>query len=267
MSIIVNSKINFLKIANQLNAQGFSVLESKMTEKLCDQYLKIINSNLNKIKNEKKFHGKDSSVLYNLTNINFNFFKLIFDKKINKICKDYFQYGAYKGDKNIYQFDHMHSRILNNPCKAQRLHIDSRICGVNPPTSLHFFIYLSDIDEDSGPTQIVPSSHKIKRYPKKSDEKNAIKILGKKGTIIVTNSSAWHGSSLKKNNNQRAIITLVFTRWFFRQQFAIPFSLPKKFVNKFTIKEKMLLGFYNYPSINEVDRLTSRGTLKNYILK
>ena len=55
MSIIVNSKINFLKIANQLNAQGFSVLESKMTEKLCDQYLKIINSNLNKIKNEKNF--------------------------------------------------------------------------------------------------------------------------------------------------------------------------------------------------------------------
>ena len=91
----------------------------------------------------------------------------------------------------------MHSRILNNPCKAQRLHIDSRICGVNPPTSLHFFIYLSDIDEDSGPTQIVPSSHKIKRYPKKVMKK-CNKNFRKKGTIIVTNSSAWHGSSLKK---------------------------------------------------------------------
>ena len=30
----------------------------KMTEKLCDQCLKIINSNLNKIKNEKNFMVK-----------------------------------------------------------------------------------------------------------------------------------------------------------------------------------------------------------------
>ena len=54
-------------------------------------------------------------------------------------------YEVYSKDKNIYQFDHLHSRILDYPCKSQPLHIDSRICGVYPPTSLHFFIYLSDV--------------------------------------------------------------------------------------------------------------------------
>ena len=69
----------------------------------------------------------------------------------------------------------MHSRILDYPCKSQPLHIDSRISGVYPPTSLHFFIYLSDVKKDSGPTQIVPSSHKKNRYPIKKDEINAKK--------------------------------------------------------------------------------------------
>ena len=132
---------------------------------------------------------------------------------------------------------------------------------------MHFFIYLSDVNQDSGPTRLVPFSHKKNVYPKKKDRQKAIKITGKKGTVIVTNSSTWHGSSIKKNYEQRSILTLVYTRWFIRQQFALPFSVPKKFIKKFTNNEKILLGFYNYPPIDERHRKTSRGKIKNYNIK
>ena len=167
MSVFQKNKLNILKINKELKENGFSILSSRINEKLCDQYLDIINSNLNSTKKEIKFHGKETKILYNLINKSFLFFKLIFDKKINEICKNYFKEGAHKKDQNIYQFDNLCSRILQNPCKSQPLHIDSRISGVYPPTSLHFFIYLSDVKEDSGPTQIVPSSHLINRFPKK----------------------------------------------------------------------------------------------------
>ena len=267
MSIFRNNKINIFKIKKDLEKKGYSILNSRINDKLCDQYLDLINANLNATKKEVKFHGNKTKILYNLANKDFVFFKLIFDKKINEICKSYFKNGAHSKDQNIYQFDNLCSRILDYPCKSQPLHIDSRISGVYPPTSLHFFIYLSDVEEKSGPTQIVPRSHKLNRFPKKKDENKAKKVIGKKGTVIVVNSSTWHGSAIKKNYERRAILTLVYTRWFLRQQFAVPFSLPKKFLKKLSNRMKMLLGFYNYSPIDEKSRVTSRGKIKNYILK
>lgn len=270
MPVFQNRNIDFSKINKELKKNGYSVLHSILNEKTCDKYLKIINSNLkkvNKIYGKKKFHGKQTKILYNLTNKSFDFFELVLDKNVNKVCEDYFKNGAYSKDKNIYQFDHLHSRILDYPCKSQPLHIDSRISGVYPPTSLHFFIYLSDVNEESGPTQIVPSTHRINTFPTKKDETKAKKIIGKKGTVIIVNSSTWHGSSAKKNFERRAILTLVYTRWFLRQQFALPFSLPKKFVNRLSTKYKRVLGFYNYPPVDENQRIFSRGKIVNYRLK
>ena len=167
MSVFQNNKINISRINKDLREKGYSILNSRLNEKLCDQYLDVINSNLKETKKEIKFHGKETKILYNLMNKSFTFFKLIFDKKINEICKNYFKVGAHPKDQNIYQFDNLCSRILEQPCKSQALHIDSRISGVYPPTSLHFFIYLSDVKEETGPTQIVPMSHKLNRFPKK----------------------------------------------------------------------------------------------------
>jgi len=157
----------------------------------------------------------------------------------------------------------MNARILKGKNQAQNLHIDSRICGVNPPTSIHFFIYLNDTYDGNGPTRFVKGSHLIRRYPEKKDNKKSESIYCKKGDIIVLNSSVWHGSDKKNSFEERTIMTLVYTRWFLRQPFAIPFSL--KSVNyKFTKKEKYLLGFFNYPAINENYREGRRGALPKY---
>jgi ectoine hydroxylase-related dioxygenase (phytanoyl-CoA dioxygenase family) len=263
---MVIKKNDFNQLNNNLYKKGFVVIKNFFSKKTADcYYKKIINKKIT-LNNPSKFHN-NASLLYNLQNKDKIFLKLIFNKTINSICQNYFRLGAHLDDKNIYQFDALHSRILFGKNKPQNLHIDSRICGVHPPTHLHFFIYLKDVKIIDGPTQIVPYSHKICRYPRKSDQKKSIKITGDAGTLIIINSSLWHGSSEKISEGSRAILTLSFSRWHLRQTFAVPYGLPaklKKHVNK---KQKIILGYENYQPPNERGRLRMRGNLPNLIIK
>jgi ectoine hydroxylase-related dioxygenase (phytanoyl-CoA dioxygenase family) len=256
----MSSKIIHSVIQKKIEKNGYAVLKNFISKSLCKKLHDNVMNNIALIKDSAKFH-QGASMVYNLQNKSEEFLKIIFNSKINKICNLYFKNGSYKNDKNVYQFDALHSRILYGKSTAQNLHIDSRICGVYPPTHLHFFLYLTKVEKNDGPTQIVSGSHKIKRYPKKKDSKKVKKILGDKGTVIVANSSVWHGSSEKNSLNPRAILTLSYSRWHLRQTFAVPYSLPKKIQKKLSKKQKIILGFFNYPPTTEKIRLRMRGKL------
>ena len=255
-------KIKIKTILRNLKKDGFARIQNFLTIKEADKYISILSKNKSKAAKNKSFH-KEAKLIQNLHLKNKKFYELIFNKQILKICDMFFKEGAYKKDVNIYQFDHMNARILKGKNRAQNLHIDSRICGVNPPTSLHFFIYLNETYDENGPTRFVKGSHLIKRYPTKKDNKKSESINCNKGDVIVLNSSIWHGSNKKSTSGERSIMTLVYTRWFLRQPFAIPFSI-KKTNFKFTKKQKYLLGFYNYPAVNERQRQGRRGPLPKY---
>ena len=263
---MISQKINFNQINYNLSKKGFEVIKNFFSKKLTNSYYEKIMSKKIISKNPSKFHD-NAGLLYNLQNKDVFFLKLIFNKTINRICQNYFEVGSYSEDNNIYQFDGLHSRVLFGKNKSQNLHIDSRICGVHPPTHLHFFLYLKDVKIMDGPTQIVPYSHKICRYPNNNDKKKAIKILGEAGTLIIINSSLWHGSSEKKSDVSRAIITLSFSRWHIRQPFAVPYGLPRKFKKYLNSKQKKIFGYENYPDSTEQRRLRMRGNLPNLIIK
>lgn len=256
----MGKKINYIKIQNNLEKKGYIVISNFLSCVKCENLLKKIkNFRLNK-KDPGNFHN-GASMIYNLQNKDIEFLNLIFDKKINLINKNYFRIGSHHKDKNIYQFDALHSRILEGKSKAQSLHIDSRVCGIYPPTHIHYFLYLTNVNKNDGPTQIVPFSHKKDSFPRKKDTKKAIKILGKKGTLIIINSSIWHGSSSKNTNMPRTILTLSYSRWHIRQTFSVPYSIPLKFIKKLNLKQKEILGYYNYPPKDERYRIRMRGAL------
>ena len=257
-------KINFKKIYKELSLNGYYSIDNFLTPKVCDNYNELITKILNYSKlseNKTGFHNKGSYMAYNIQNKNEIFFDLIFNKKILKICELFFSYGSHQNDENNFQFDNIAARRLIGKCNDQNLHIDSRLCGVDPPTSIHFFIYLTNVNEKSGATRVVPKSHKIKRFPIKKDNKKAIKIYGDKGKMLICNSSIWHGSSKKVNFDDRTIITLSYNRWFFRQKFAVPYSLNQKIKKKMTKEQKFVYGLFNYPPKSENSRLRMRGEL------
>ena len=54
-------------------------------------------------------------------------------------------------DVNIYQFDHMNARILKGKNRAQNFILTAEYVNfVNPPISLHFFIYLNETYDENG---------------------------------------------------------------------------------------------------------------------
>ena len=256
-------KTNLKILMRNVEIKGYSILKDFLSIKQCKKLKTLINSS-KKGKVFKKFHGEDAQMYYNLSSKHFKFFDLVFNKQVLKICEKFFDNGSYLKDKFVFQFDHLHARKLTGPCKAQSLHIDSRICGVYPPTSLHMFVYLDKVEKGSGATRIVPKSHKFLRYPTKKDERKAKEIYAEEGSMIIMNSSCWHGASAKTDFKERNVLILVFNRWFLRQQFALPFDLKKNFFKKLDLKKKMILGFYNYPPINEKQRIRRRGPLIEY---
>lgn len=260
--------MNFKLINNNLEKKGYHVEKNFLSKKISENLHEKINKVIKKTSNvEKKsgMHNRGSFMAYNLQNKDIEFLKLIFNKKILKIAENFFKNGSYKDDKFNFQFDNISGRKLVGTCDNQPLHIDSRICGVYPPTSMQFLLYLNDTKITSGATQVVPKSHKLKRYPTKNDLKKAIKILGKKGTLIIINSAIWHGSSKKEDIDNRTAIILCFNRWFLRQKFSSPYSLPKKFYSKLSKSEKMIFGFNNYPTKDEKNgRLRMRGALPKF---
>lgn len=189
--------LNFQKIQNNLEKKVFFVLRNYFKKKFCESiYEKVLSQRIHS-QDSGNFH-KGASMVYNLHTKGEEFLKIIFSKNILKICNHYFKTGSYQKDKDVFQFDSIHSRILFGKSKPQNLHIDSRVAGIYPPTHLHFFIYLKKVTLEDGPTQLVPNSHRIIKFPNKIDEKNKLKITGEAGDMIIINSSTWHGSSQKK---------------------------------------------------------------------
>ena len=82
---------------------------------------------------------------------------------------------------------------------------------------LKFFIYLTDVDYDTGPHVYIPQTHKpfkkkykhmLRGYQRISDEEimqnyNKVeKIIGNSGTMIIGDTNCFHKGQVPKKNNR-----------------------------------------------------------------
>ena len=180
-------------------------------------------------------------MIYNLQNKDIEFLNLIFDKKINLINKNYFRIGSHHKDKNIYQFDALHSRILESKSKAQSLHIDSRICGIYPPTHIHYFLYLTDVNKNDGPTQIVPFSHKKDSFPRKKRYQKSNKNIRKKRNSNNYKLIYLAWIIIQKYQYAKNDFDIVVFKMAHKTNFSVPYSIPQKFIKKLNLEQKKIL--------------------------
>jgi len=75
---------------------------------------------------------------------------------------------------------------------------------------------LEDFTDTSGPTVIVPGSHRQNRPPPVGSEADAIKILMPKGSIAVWNGATWHGAAVREDDGARLTIHNTYLRVFAR---------------------------------------------------
>ena len=259
------NEINLLKINQNLNQNGYHVIENFLPEKICEEIEnhllsnKLIARGTDMINEEKEIYydplnpsaiiyEMDKDKIFQLESIQ----SLIFNQFLLKISENYF--------KSVPLFDHI-SLTLSAKSKvpdsksAQKFHFD-----LDRPKWLKYFIYLNDVDENNGPHYFVPATHKnfgikyeirSKGYSRIDDEliekhySNIKKITGKKGTLIIEDTRGLHKGSVVKDNH-RSIVLIQFNNSYFGENIS-KFNLSIKNRNNFDFYQS---NKYTYSNLN-----------------
>lgn len=120
----------------------------------------------------------------------------------------------------------LHGANLRDPWPgqgAQRLHSDvaTRIPG--DWQIVNALLFLDPLDEDNGPTRLIPGSHAWPSLDVPADPlapyPGQIVVTGDRGTAAVVNAHIWHGGTTNVSGRRRRMLHLSYTRRDRPQQF------------------------------------------------
>ena len=239
----LNEDLNFNKIQNLLKTDGYYVFEETLSENFQENIREFadknecyyfddngkkkfgIYKNIEDKKNLSSKYSYDESKIFNLEVIN----KLIFDPCIIKICENYFQSKVCLSNVDMWWTPVRDNISIKNEIanrSAQFFHFD-----LDRIKWLKFFIYLTDTTLDDGPHEYVKGTNKVSGkynkflkdgYKRISQEKiynyydpSLIKkLLGKKGTMFVGDTSCFH-RGFPPVKNDRLLLVLEYSNSMF----------------------------------------------------
>jgi ectoine hydroxylase-related dioxygenase (phytanoyl-CoA dioxygenase family) len=122
---------------------------------------------------------------------------------------------------------------------------------------LNFNYYLCDVDEELGPTQFVPGSHRSGRQPARDDMdpegnpayegRGAVSATGPAGTAVMWNDQTWHrGGPNRSNGRIRWVQQAPYGRRFIAQRFYpfVNYHLPEEILERANPRRRRLLGLH-----------------------
>ena len=247
---------------------GYTILKGVLNKNECSFYKKLLENTYIKYsdkyaKDADKNQLSDKSgekVVYNLHNKNLIWFKLFEHTKIVAIVSSLLKEGSYKNEEPIYLYNII-ARTPNKGFGGQQIHIDG---GIRFESSLFINVmwYFDDVHEMSGPTLVVPGSHKKKSFcPDNYVPRNTKKLYLKKGDVVIFHGSLWHGGTNSMSDDSRWALILGYTRWFIKPSFDYAKNTPKELWLKMTEKQKQLLGFNLLPPKDEFTRSRRRSQI------
>ena len=126
-------------------------------------------------------------------------------------------------------------------------HTDSQYVGgvrLDKGYSFIAVILFDDFTEENAATFYIPKSHLRRERPNREGyESEAVRMTGKRGSIILFDGGMWHKGG-DSNSNSRWSIFSIYTGWFVK-----PYHDFQDFVlkNNIKVKYKKLLHFYSQP--------------------
>lgn len=117
--------------------------------------------------------------------------------------------------------------------------------------------YLVDVDEELGPTQWVPGSHRAGRQPRPEDldadgnpvyeGRSAVSGVGAAGTCVLWHDQVWHrGAPNRSQNRVRWVQQAPYGRRFIAQRFwpFVNYHLPEEILERANPRRRRLLGVH-----------------------
>lgn len=122
-----------------------------------------------------------------------------------------------------------------------------------PVFIVNVLYYLVDVDENMGPTQIIPTSHRSGRVPDFNNGEIEYKghkpiiFTAKAGDCLLFNNQVWHKGGINHTENPRLVQQVVYSKKFISQQYYpyLEYRLPDELVSRSSEKRKRLLGLHN----------------------
>lgn len=126
-----------------------------------------------------------------------------------------------------------------------------------PCFNLNLNYYLCDVDEDLGPTQFIPGSHRSGRQPQPEDRdasgcpvyngRSVTSALGPVGTCVLWHDQTWHqGAKNKTADRIRWVQQAPYGRRYIAQRFYpfINYRMPEEILARANPRRKRLLGLH-----------------------
>lgn len=247
-----------------LKEQGFTLLKQVVDTEIVQKLLSLIKKyNLESPKPQSKvipYLNRGHEVIYNLQNKDIYFIKANFNHPLLRsllmaMLNDTW-YKQIPQDRPNYILRSMLAR--SGGPEALPLHIDSFIPGHGAfAWSLQASFVLEDQFPENGCTVVVPRSHLFNRYADQNAK--TIPIASQAGDILLWDSRLWHGTTGNQSQKSRWAFISTYGRWWLKQNFDMPRSLPQDIFQQLTDEEKSVLGFCSSPPKDEFERIDIKG--------
>jgi len=217
----------------ELIRNGFTILNNIFDHKDCDLAKEkidhIYEKQIKECGNEDYLHSiMDHNVARALFTYDDFFLKFIKEKNINKILKVSF------GDKYILNLQNAPINRAKDAHYGSTWHRDLSYQHFVPsrPISLTVLVCLDEFTKENGGTCILPFSHKFEKFTSEEyTKKNEVKIVAKKGDVLIIDSLLFHRAGENKSEQDRKLLVQVFTLPFIKQQLNYPKILKGKYMN------------------------------------
>ncbi len=158
--------------------------------------------------------------------------------------------GYFESNFILNSFGSLNS-LPGKPNFSSIVHRDIRFFSGDLNMMLNMLVMLDDFTAENGATLLLPGSHKIADKPEDEDfHKNAEKVLGKKGDILIFNSNVWHAAGHNSSEGSRRALTLTFSRSFVKQQMDYPRAIGFEKIETYPEEIQQLVGYYSRVPVN-----------------
>ena len=202
----------------------------------------------------------DSPIVWNLHMKDAYFVNLLFESELLQQVVRYFLndewYKALPPESPNYILRAMVARSSDNELK---MHIDSML----PYQGRHLFalqcmLILEDIDNEKGPTLVVPGSHQSGEYAAQDSLSDAIPVTAKAGDVLLLDSRCWHGAGANQSSGTRWTINASLARWWLKQAFDYVHAMPDEVFRELSSEAKVIAGFCSIPNRDEFEGIDYR---------
>lgn len=247
---------------SQIQESGYGKIEGAVSPEIVTQLKKrvevLFEEKRNQVSGKVPFLNIGHQMLYNLQNKDVLFCRtMLSHPDVVKVLMTFLNdqwYRQIPADKPNYILRSLLAR--SGGPEAMPLHIDSFIPGSGAFSwSLQVAIILQDQSVENGCTLVVPGSHLANRYASQDDLKDAKPLSSKAGDLVFWDSRLWHAAAGNKSGNSRWSVIGTFGRWWLKQNYDIPRTLPQSIYAELTNEERGVLGFCSIPPKDEFERI------------